>query len=249
MTRPPAERTVDRRHDTVCVSACARLPTTTSQPDSTSSSSARSCAGAYDRSASVNAIVRPRGGEHAGPNCRALARLWSWTSTASAPALPGRIGGAIGRAVVDDDDLEPALERRRAPRRIVRDRRADAVVLLVCGHDDRQPDIARRRRSIRGRRAAAHGRQKSVADGGTSTRCRLRRRRVPVVLHRSSRTGTGRAASSRRPGGGSGMRSGRAAGQDDHEHDAEQREPVGEVVDRRLLVVQVHVVRRRDRRP
>ena len=73
---------------------------------------ASSCSGAYDRSASVNAIVLACGGEHACPHRGALASIRGMHETRSAPAAGG-VGRAVGRSVIDDDELDAALDVRQ----------------------------------------------------------------------------------------------------------------------------------------
>ena len=65
----------------------------------------------------MNTTVRPRGGEHPGPDRGALAPVLGQDDDLVGAGGRGRVGGAVARAVVDHHDLE---RRRRRPSRRAR---------------------------------------------------------------------------------------------------------------------------------
>ena len=126
--------------------------------------------------------------------------------TWSAPAAAGLGAVPSVRAVVDHDDLDPAVDaRERLPQPA--DGGADAAGLVVGGHDHREADRAgQRRRCEPGRRArrarcgratggaAPSGPRPPTATAGSFAARPARRSRRPVTASRAEVTATSTAA-------------------------------------------------------
>ena len=82
----------------------------------------------------------------------------------------GDLGGAVGRAVGDDDDLEAGIER------VQLGEQARQVPLLVVGGDDRDPADGGERRACRGAATSARP-QSTCAFTFRSSRSSSRRAR------------------------------------------------------------------------
>ena len=178
----------------------------------------------------MKAIVRPRAAATPARTAAPLPRFSGSTTTWSAPAVEGGVGGAVGRPVVDDDDLEPAVGRRRSASaaRTAATVRADAGRLVEGGDDDGRPHGARgpaaaatRSWSVLAHRLQEHGAVQHEADDGgrrpaattlardqRRRRCRSRGRRTAP---RSTTTSTSAATD------------GHADERDRHLHPADER--------------------------
>ena len=106
------------------------------------------------------ALVQPRA------QCRRLAEVAPQGDQARARALARQaledLARAVGRAVVDEHDLEAAAGGRAGGLDLV-EQRHERVALVVDGHDDRDPDRAG---------GAARGRARARSEGGSTTTCR-----------------------------------------------------------------------------
>ena len=87
------------------------------------------------------------GRRHTGPDGRALAPILRLPHDPIRAGGTGPVGGAVVRPVVDDDDLPAPFDvGQGGPDG--GDRIRDPVALPVGGDDDRQPEVARRRRAV-----------------------------------------------------------------------------------------------------